>query len=93
MVFSAVIVSLLVIGLVSLSALRVQTEYQIRSAQQQATQALNEHQALVNEVAKLSSPARVAAWARRHGMVAPRDAVILPIPGSSQPTTPVGTGG
>lgn len=93
MVFSAAIVSLLVIGVVSLNALLVQTEYQIRSAQQQATQLLAEHEALVNDVARLSSPARVAAWARRHDMVAPRDAVILPIPGSSKATTPAGTGG
>ena len=88
------IVSLLVIGVVSLNALLVQTQYQIRSTQREATQALALHEALVNDVARLSSPARVAAWARRHGMVAPKDAVILPIEGSSQPGfSSAGTGG
>ena len=94
MVFSAAVISLLVIGVVSLNALLVQTEYQIRSAQQQAAQMLAQHEALVNDVARASSPARVANWARRHGMVAPRDAVILPIAGSSEPALrPAGTGG
>ena len=94
MVFSAAVVSLLVIGVVSLNALLVQTEYEIRSAQQQATRMLAEHEALVNEVARLSSPAKVASWARRQGMVVPRDAVILPIPGSSEQALGLaGTGG
>jgi hypothetical protein len=99
-IFAAITVSLLTITLVAISALRVQTDYAIRTAQVDAVNTKTAHAMLVEEVARLSAPARVAAWARSQGLVAPADALILPIPGpgagtppgSSQPT-PGGSGG
>jgi len=40
----------------------------------------------VKQVAQLSSPARVAAWAHGRGMVTPTDVVILRIPGTGDAT-------
>ena len=94
-IFSAAVVSCLLIGIVALNALLVQTQYSMRSVQQSATVQQAEHETLVNEVARLSSPARVAAWAHGEGMVTPKDVVILRVPGTGTPseTSPGGPGG
>jgi cell division protein FtsL len=99
-IFAAATVSVLTISLVAISALRVQTDYAIRTAQADAVNAQTAHATLVNDVARLSAPARVAAWARAQGLVVPADAIILPIPGpgagtppGSSQQTPGGSGG
>lgn len=91
--FSAVVVSSLVVGVVALSAELVQTQYAMRAEQQKSTALQVSHGSLVDEVAQLSSPARVAAWARGHGMVTPTNIVILRIPGTGTPGAPESPGG
>ena len=76
-IFSVAVVAALAIGIVAVHALLVQTEYAIRSTSGRASQLEIEHEGLVERVAELSSPSRVAAWAHGHGMVTPIDVVIL----------------
>jgi len=91
-IFSAVVMAGLVIGVVALHALLVQTQYAMRSAARQSSGLEIEHQMLVKQVAQLSSPARVAAWAHGRGMVTPTDVVILRIPGTGASTDAPATG-
>jgi cell division protein FtsL len=83
--FSAAVASSLVVGVVALSAELVQAQYAMRAEQQKSAALQVSHGSLVDEVAQLSSPARVAAWARGHGMVTPTNVVILRIPGTTTP--------
>lgn len=85
-ILSAAVVAGLVIGIVAVHALLVQTQYAMRSAAQESSRLEIEHQDLVKQVAQLSSPARVAAWAHDRGMVTPADVVILRIPGTGDAT-------
>ncbi len=85
-ILSAAVVAGLVIGIVAVHALLVQTQYAMRSAAQESSRLEIEHQDLVKQVAQLSSPARVAAWAHGRGMVTPTDVVILRIPGTGDAT-------
>lgn len=83
-IFAAAVVSCLVITVVALDSLLVQTDYAIRSAEMKVSQLTSDHDVLVNEVAQLSSPSRIALWARANGMVEPKAAVILKIHGSTK---------
>ena len=85
-ILSAAVVAGLVIGIVAVHALLVQTQYAMRSAARESSRLEIEHQDLVKQVAELSSPARVAAWAHDRGMVTPTDVVILRIPGTGDAT-------
>jgi cell division protein FtsL len=76
-IFSVAVVAALAIGIVAMHALLVQTEYAIRSTGSRTTQLQIEHENLVERVAALSSPSRVATWAHGHGMVTPINVVIL----------------
>jgi cell division protein FtsL len=87
------VVSLLVITVVSLDSLLVQTDYSIRTSEKKVTQLKADHDVLVNQVAQLSSPARIATWAASHGLVEPKSAVILKIPGTKQHRASSGVGG
>jgi ferric-dicitrate binding protein FerR (iron transport regulator) len=79
---TAAIVSALVVGLVSLNAMRVDTAYRTRSVAERVRLLTDERRILVNDVARLSSPSRIGTWARRTGLVppAPGEVVILQIP-------------
>ncbi|HEX5938054.1 MAG TPA: hypothetical protein VFZ75_10250 [Actinomycetota bacterium] len=79
---TAAIVSALVVGLVSLNAMRVDAAYRTRSVAERVRLLADERRILVNDVARLSSPSRIGTWARRTGLVppAPGDVVILQIP-------------
>jgi cell division protein FtsL len=94
-IFSVAVVAALSIGIVAMHALLVQTEYAIRSTGGRATELQIEHEGLVDRVAELSSPARVAAWAHGHGMVTPIDVVILRVGrgGDANDAPAVGTRG
>ena len=83
-IFASVVASLLVITVVALDSLLVQTDYAMRTSQLKVIQLQSDHDVLVNEVAQLSSPARIASWAAAHGLVEPKTAVILKIPGSGR---------
>ena len=92
LLFSAVVVSGLVVGVVAISAELVQAQYATRAEQQRSASFQATHSVLVDEVAQLSSPARIAAWAHGHGMVTPTNVVILRIPGTGTPGDPASPG-
>lgn len=81
--FAGVVVSVIVVGLVAVNAFLVQTTYRMQAVQQEATDLAQRQMELSDQVASLSSPERVAEWARLHEMVmpAPGDTVILRVPG------------
>jgi hypothetical protein len=81
-VLAAAIVSAISVGLVSLNAMRVDAAYRTRSVSERVRLLTDEREALVNSVARLSSPSRVGDWARHNGLVHPAagDVVILEVP-------------
>lgn len=81
--FSAGIVSVLIVGFVAVNALLVQTTYEMQSVSVQVQSLADQQVVLTNEAATLSSPERVAGWARTTGFEMPRpgDTVILRVPG------------
>jgi cell division protein FtsL len=86
-VLTAVVVSCMAVGLVSLNAMRVDAAYRTRYATERVRLLADERRALVNDVARLSSPSRIGTWARAEGLVNPAagDVVILQVPGTSDP--------
>jgi hypothetical protein len=84
MVLSSAVIAVLVVGVVTLTALLAQTAFHLRETQGRLG-GLEERQVmLTDQVAHLSSPGAVAKWARQHDMVMPAagDVHILPVPGS-----------
>ena len=84
LVFSSIVVTFLVVSAVSLSALLVQTSFGIESLEQRIGVLADHSEVLVTEVAEASSPARVAGWARRRGMVIPEEVVTLTVPARAE---------
>jgi hypothetical protein len=82
-VFAGVLVAGLVMGVVALNALVVNTTYRMIDVERRVRALQDVHEELDIEVARLSSPSRVAAWADTVGMVVPGpgESVILRIPG------------
>jgi cell division protein FtsL len=76
-VFAAIVVTTLVLGVVSLSAMLVQSGFRVDEVQGRIADLQDRSLSLTHEVAELSSPARIAAWARSHGLVVPDDVVVL----------------
>jgi cell division protein FtsL len=76
-------VSSLVLAVVALNAMVVNTTYRMTEVQGRARMLARQHDELEVEVARLSSPSRIAAWADVVGMVVPRpgESVILRVPG------------
>jgi hypothetical protein len=87
-VFTAVVVSSMVVGIVSLNAMRIDAAYETRLVTEQVRLLTDERRTLVNDVARLSSPSRIGTWARARGLVSPAagDVVILQVPGTSGST-------
>jgi hypothetical protein len=87
-------VSTLVVGLVSVNAMRVDAAYRSRSLAEEVRSLGDDRRTLVNDVARLSSPSRIGRWARAQGLVHPAagDVVILQVPGAADPST-AGVGG
>jgi hypothetical protein len=87
-VFTAVVLSAMVVGLVSLNAMRVDAAYRTRSVAERVRLLTDERRTLVNDVARLSSPSRIGTWAHGQGLVSPAagDVVILQVPGTSGTT-------
>ena len=96
-VLTAAVVSTMVVGLVSLNAMRVDAAYRTRYVSERVRLLSDERRTLVNDVARLSSPSRIGAWARAEGLVDPAagDVVILQVPGRSDstPSSTAGVGG
>lgn len=77
-VLTSLVVTVLIVGVVSLSALLVQASFQEQRIRTQLEILAEEHEALALEVVGLSSPPRIAAWATEEGMVvAPSVEVLL----------------
>jgi hypothetical protein len=88
-VLTAAVVSGMVVGLVSLNAMRVDAAYRTRYATERVRLLADERRSLVNDVARLSSPSRIGTWARAQGLVSPAagDVVILQVSGASDSTS------
>jgi cell division protein FtsL len=84
---AASVVCALVFAVVALNALVVNTTYRTDDAQDRLRALEETHEELEIEVARLSSPSRIAAWADAVGMVAPEPggSVILRVPGERRP--------
>jgi cell division protein FtsB len=67
----------MVVGVVSLSVLVVQSSFRADDLRAHIRELADRQQVLTEQVASLSSPARVASWARRDGMVIPDNVVVL----------------
>jgi hypothetical protein len=87
-VFTAVVVSAMVVGLVSLNAMRIDAAYETRLVSERVRLLTDEGRTLVNDVARLSSPSRIGTWAQAEGLVSPAagDVVILQVAGTSSST-------
>jgi hypothetical protein len=81
---SLVAVSSLTVALVSVNAMRVDAAYEAHVVREELALMSSQHGALVNDVARLSSPSRVGRWARASGLVHPgsSDVVILQVAGT-----------
>jgi cell division protein FtsB len=80
-IFSASVVSLIVVGIVALNAMVVNTTYRMESSQLALDDLQTQQKALTREVATLSAPSYIEAWARTQRMVEPDDVVVLPVAG------------
>jgi cell division protein FtsL len=80
MLFASLVIVLLVLGVVAMNALFAQTAFAVHSMQTRVAQLADEHDVLATDVAGLSSPSRIAAWAERYHMVLPDNVVILRVP-------------
>ncbi len=80
---AAVVVSALVLIVVGLNAMVVNTTYRTEAIEERVRALEERHEELDVEVARLSSPSRIAEWADVVGMVlpGPGDSVILRVPG------------
>jgi cell division protein FtsL len=76
-VLTAIVVTAMVVGVVSLSVLVVQSSFRADDLRAHIRELADRQQVLTEQVASLSSPARVASWARRDGMVIPDNVVVL----------------
>ena len=81
MVFASLVIVALVLGVVAMNALFAQTAFAVHSLQTRVTDLGEQHDVLATDVARLSSPSRIAAWADRYQMVLPDNVVILRVPG------------
>jgi cell division protein FtsL len=79
-VLAAGVITASVVGIVSVSALLVQTSFHVDETGGRITSLLAERDTLREQAAELSSPSRVRAWAVLQGMVVPDRVVILRVP-------------
>lgn len=79
--FAAVVVGLLVLGLVTLNAFVAQSSFRIDHLQARVDEQSQRYQALERQAAHLSAPGRIAAWASRHAMRTPEDISVLHVSG------------
>jgi cell division protein FtsL len=86
--FAAVVVGVLVVGLVAVNALVAQSSFRTDDLRQRVDRLSRRYTLLEVEAARLSAPDRVAEWAGRHGLAPPADGDlhILRVPGRQRPT-------
>jgi cell division protein FtsL len=90
-VFSAFVVSSMILAIVTLNVLLAQTSFRMDAAQERIDRLTQEQVDLVRHQAALSAPRRIAAWARRHDMRLPDDIRFLHVP--STQAVPAGGAG
>ena len=80
---AAIVVSALIFLVVGLNAMVVNTTYRTQAIEQRVRALQERHEDLDVEVARISSPSRIAEWADVVGMVVPGpgESVILRVPG------------
>jgi cell division protein FtsL len=69
----------LVMTVVALNALVVNATYRLRSAQEEQAALTEDGDALRIEVARLSSPSRIAQWAAENDMRMPASDQVIPL--------------
>jgi cell division protein FtsB len=81
---SGAVIAVLVVGIVTLTALLAQTAFHLQEVQGRLDGLDQRQVMLTDQVAHLSSPGAVAKWARQHDMVMPAagDVHILPVAGT-----------
>jgi cell division protein FtsL len=80
-VLTAIVVTAMVVGVVSISALLVRASFEVDALGVRIAEAARAHGELRRDVAELSSPSRVFRWARDAGFVAPDGVTILSVRG------------
>jgi cell division protein FtsL len=83
--FAAVVVGLLVLGLVTLNAFVAQSSFRIDHLQARVDEQSQRYLALERQAAHLSAPGRIAAWAGRHAMRTPDEISVLHVSGPRDP--------
>jgi cell division protein FtsL len=83
-----VLVTAMVVGLVSLSALVVGSSLRSDALRTQIATLSDQQGELSRDVATLSAPSRVMSWARSKGMVMADNVVILRVAARSAPRGP-----
>jgi cell division protein FtsL len=83
-----VLVTAMVVGLVSLSALVVGSSLRSDALRTQIATLSDRQGELSRDVATLSAPSRVMSWARSKGMVMADNVVILRVAAGSAPRGP-----
>ena len=78
-VFAAAVMTTLIMTVVALNALVVNATYRLRSVQQEQIGLAESGAALRIEVARLSSPSRIARWAEDNDMRMPATDDVIPL--------------
>jgi cell division protein FtsL len=81
LVFSAAVVTALIVGVVSISAMAVQTSFAVEAVERRIAGLADRAELLTNDVAALSAPGRIARWARDRGMMPPTEVEVLTVRG------------
>ncbi|HEX2267626.1 MAG TPA: cell division protein FtsL [Actinomycetota bacterium] len=91
---AVLVVSILVLGIVSLQAVLSETSFEMRELSRKATQLQSEYSRLKLQVAELSSPERVAREARSLGLTIPTRIRTLSValPPASERRQPLSVG-
>jgi cell division protein FtsL len=76
-VLTALVVTVLVVGVVSISAFLVRASFRVEEVRRSIAALQAEHDRLATDVVTLSAPSRIAEWARSHGMVRADDVQVL----------------
>jgi cell division protein FtsL len=78
---TAVVITGMVVGLASLSAMLVQTTFRVEDLESTIATERDAQEMLTEQVASRSSPSRIAGWALGRGMVMPDDVVVVQVSG------------
>jgi cell division protein FtsL len=77
LVFAGVVTTSLVVAVVALNAVLAQGAFRVHALQNEVSDLRDVNGFLTSEVAGLSSPGRVAGWARARGMTVAEGVVVL----------------